>query len=68
MKKEYEYLDRINFPSDLKKIPEIKLQKVADELREEMINAVKKQYPKANQSVIQKAKYESQKFECNQNS
>ena len=29
-----------------------------------MINGVKKQYPKANQSVIQKAKYESQKFEC----
>ena len=33
-----------------------------------MINAVEKQYPKANQSVIQKAKYESKKFECNQNS
>ena len=33
-----------------------------------MINAVEKQYPKANQSIIQKAKYESQKFECNQNS
>ena len=34
-----------------------------------MINGVKKQYPDANQSVIQKAKYESQKFECkNQNS
>ena len=33
-----------------------------------MINGVEKQYPKANQSVIQKAKYESQKFECNQNS
>ena len=33
-----------------------------------MINGVEKQYPKANQSVIQKAKYESQKFECkNQN-
>ena len=29
-----------------------------------MINGVQKQYPKANQSVIQKAKYESQKFEC----
>ena len=27
-----------------------------------MINGVEKQYPKANQSVIQKAKYESQKF------
>ena len=34
-----------------------------------MINGVEKQYPKANQSVLQKAKYESQKFECkNQNS
>ena len=33
-----------------------------------MINGVEKQYPKANQSVIQKAKYEFQKFECNQNS
>ena len=29
-----------------------------------MINGVKLQYPKANQSVIQKAKYESKKFEC----
>ena len=33
-----------------------------------MINGVEKQYPKASQSVIQKAKYESQKFECKQNS
>ena len=34
-----------------------------------MINGVEKQYPNANQSVIQKAKYESKKFECsNQNS
>ena len=34
-----------------------------------MINGVEKQYPNAKQSVIQKAKYESQKFECkNQNS
>jgi len=29
-----------------------------------MIDAVEKQYPKANQSVHQKAKYESKKFEC----
>ena len=29
-----------------------------------MINGVKLQYPKANQSVIQKAKYESKKFKC----
>jgi len=29
-----------------------------------MIEGVGKQYPKANQSVLQKAKYESKKFEC----
>ena len=29
-----------------------------------MIEGVKKEYPKANQSVLQKAKYESRKFEC----
>ncbi len=29
-----------------------------------MINGVQKQYPKANQSVLQKAKYEEKKFEC----
>ena len=29
-----------------------------------MISGIEKQYPDANQSVIQKAKYESQKFEC----
>ena len=29
-----------------------------------MINGVELQYPNANQSVIQKAKYESKKFEC----
>ena len=40
MKKNFEHLDRINFPSDLKKIPESKLQEVADEVRKEMINAV----------------------------
>ena len=36
MKKKFEFLDEINFPSDLRKIPESKLQKVADELREEL--------------------------------
>ena len=30
-----------------------------------MISGVAQQYPNAKQSVIQKAKYESQKFECN---
>jgi len=29
-----------------------------------MIVGVEKQYPKANQSILQKAKYESKKFEC----
>jgi len=29
-----------------------------------MIEGVEEQYPKANQSVLQKAKYESKKFEC----
>ena len=40
MKKNYEFLNQINFPSDLKKIPESKLQLVSDELREELIDAV----------------------------
>ena len=40
MKKNYEFLNNINFPSDLKKIQESKLQAVADELRVEMIDAV----------------------------
>jgi len=29
-----------------------------------MINGVKKQYPKAKQSILQKAKYEAKKYEC----
>jgi tol-pal system protein YbgF len=29
-----------------------------------MISGVKEQYPQANQSVLQKAKYEEKKFEC----
>jgi len=32
-----------------------------------MITGVQKQYPKANQSVLQKAKYEEKKFECKAN-
>ena len=32
-----------------------------------MIVGVKKQYPEATQSVLQKAKYEEKKFECKQN-
>jgi 1-deoxy-D-xylulose-5-phosphate synthase len=40
MMSNYNFLSQINFPSDLKKISESDLQKVADELREETINAV----------------------------
>ncbi len=32
-----------------------------------MITGVQKQYPKANQSILQKAKYEEKKFECKKN-
>ena len=32
-----------------------------------MISGVKEQYPQANQSVLQKAKYEEKKFECKKN-
>ncbi len=32
-----------------------------------MISGVKEQYPKASQSVLQKAKYEEKKFECKKN-
>ena len=40
MKKNYQFLNDINFPSDLRKVSEDSLQKVADEVREEMISAV----------------------------
>ena len=40
MKKNYQFLNNINFPSDLRKVSEGNLQKVADEVREEMISAV----------------------------
>ena len=40
MKKKYQFLNDINFPSDLRKVSENNLQKVADEVREEMIDAV----------------------------
>ena len=38
--KKYKFLDKINFPSDLKKVPEEKLQDVANEVREELIDVV----------------------------
>jgi len=40
MIKNYKLLDQINFPADLKKLSEEDLPAVADELREETINAV----------------------------
>ncbi len=40
MKKNYQFLNNINFPSDLRKVSENNLQKVAEEVREEMISAV----------------------------
>src|SRR6056300_669061 len=38
--KNYKFLNDINFPSDLRKLSEHDLQKVSDEVREEMIEAV----------------------------
>ena len=40
MKKNYKFLDNINFPSDLRKLTENDLHKVSDEVRQEMISAV----------------------------
>ena len=40
MKQDYKFLDKINFPSDLRKLSENDLQGVSDEVRKEMISAV----------------------------
>ena len=40
MNKDYQYLKNINFPSDIKKLSTSELQKLADEVREELINVV----------------------------
>tara|TARA_Y100000590_G_scaffold162666_1_gene186484 strand:+ start:1105 stop:3018 length:1914 start_codon:yes stop_codon:yes gene_type:complete len=40
MNKNYQYLKNINFPSDIKKLSTSELQKLADEVREELINVV----------------------------
>ena len=40
MKKKYKYLDKINFPADIKKLKQSELRILADEVREEMIDAV----------------------------
>ncbi len=42
MKNEYKFLNQINFPSDIKKLSEKNLQKLSDEVRLEMIDAVSK--------------------------
>ena len=40
MNKNYKYLENVNFPSDIKKLSTSELKKLADEVREEMIDAV----------------------------
>ena len=40
MSKDYKYLKNINFPSDIKKLSTPELQKLADEVREELISVV----------------------------
>jgi len=40
MTQNYKFLKDINFPSDIKKIPESDLQELSDEVRKEMISAV----------------------------
>ena len=40
MNKKYKYLDRINFPSDIKKLSQSELKDLAKEVREEMIDVV----------------------------
>ena len=40
MKQNYKFLDKINFPSDIRKLSENDLQNVSDEVRKEMISAV----------------------------
>ncbi len=40
MSQNYKFLDKINFPSDIRKLSEDNLQNVSDEVRKEMISAV----------------------------
>ena len=40
MKQDYKFLQDINFPSDLRKLSESKLQELSNEVRREMIDAV----------------------------
>ena len=40
MKNNYKFLNNINFPSDIKKLSQNELKTLAQEVREEMIDAV----------------------------
>lgn len=40
MTKKYQYLDKVNFPSDVKKLKQSELKILAKEVREEMLDAV----------------------------
>ena len=40
MTKQYQYLDKVNFPSDVKKLKQSELKILAKEVREEMLDAV----------------------------
>ena len=40
MTKKYQYLDKVNFPSDVKKLKQSELKTLAKEVREEMLDAV----------------------------
>ena len=48
MKKEYEFLDQINFPLDLKKIPEINLNARPSELKPEIYFKITELYEREN--------------------
>ena len=40
MTKKYQYLDKVNFPSDIKKLTRPELKILTKEVREEMVDAV----------------------------
>ena len=61
---EYKYPKGNKAPINLLKLGVSMIQIGEKDQGCKMINGVELQYPKANQSVIQKAKYESKKFEC----
>ena len=55
MNKKYKYLDEVDFPSDLKKLSQSEIKILAEELREEMIDAInlylRSQDPSMPQSI-----------------